>query len=564
MRPSLEALEQRITPTTYNVTPNGTGVNSLAGAIAQANSDSTADTIVLAQGQYNLTAQLRVNTTQRLIIEGDGSSVIDLGGKARAFDIVGSGPVVFQQLMIQHGYASDDGSGNANTNAEGGGILANNGSDITLSNVVLMSNSAASNSSGNGLGGGIYVQGGSLSINYSVFENNRASGTMVSGKPGTSADGGGVYFDSPNAHLSMNYSALDNNTAIGGSGNPASGSGSATDGGDAEGGGLDVVNAQGVRIFASTLSNNTAEGGIGGGNGGSASGGGAELTGSVSLVNSTIGDNAATYGQGSYNASGPPSTGGGLDIKKGATVTLISDTVAYNRANSAADDAASDQGGGINNQGGSVTLTDTLVALNSSPVYPDFSGTVISGGHNLIGDATGSNGFLNSKGDLLGNHTDPVNPGLAPQLGNNGGPTQTIALLPGSVAIGHGDPSPQVLAATGPWDQRGSDPIEDYAREYNGVMDIGAYEYTRQDLYPPSPPGGGGGSSAGGTAPTPPSMFQAWITLYIDGIYFQIDSLLNQSTAGVQASIDANMPYAGPFGSLFELAGRLAVLQAVQ
>jgi hypothetical protein len=41
------------------------------------------------------------------------------------------------------------------------------------------------------------------------------------------------------------------------------------------------------------------------------------------------------------------------------------------------------------------------------------------------------------------------------------------------------------------------------------------------------------------------------------------DSLLHQPTTAVQASIDYFLPYGGPFGSLFELAGRMAVMQAV-
>ncbi len=46
-RPRLEALEDRVTPTTFKVTPGGTGLGSLAGAIAQANLDQQTDTIVL-------------------------------------------------------------------------------------------------------------------------------------------------------------------------------------------------------------------------------------------------------------------------------------------------------------------------------------------------------------------------------------------------------------------------------------------------------------------------------------------------------------------------------------
>jgi hypothetical protein len=58
-----------------------------------------------------------------------------------------------------------------------------------------------------------------------------------------------------------------------------------------------------------------------------------------------------------------------------------------------------------------------------------------------------------------------INPKLGP-LQDNGGPTQTIALLPGSPAIDAGD------LTDSEWDQRGPG----YPRLVNGATDIGAYE----------------------------------------------------------------------------------------
>ena len=66
---------------------------------------------------------------------------------------------------------------------------------------------------------------------------------------------------------------------------------------------------------------------------------------------------------------------------------------------------------------------------------PDAFGTFTSQGNNLIGETDGSSGWVGS--DLTGTSTPPLNPLLAP-LGNYGGPTQTMALLPGSPAIGAG------------------------------------------------------------------------------------------------------------------------------
>ena len=84
-----------------------------------------------------------------------------------------------------------------------------------------------------------------------------------------------------------------------------------------------------------------------------------------------------------------------------------------------------------------MTLGNTIVAGNTAATSgPDVFGTVASQGHNLIGKTDGSTGWVGS--DLTGTSATPLDPLLAP-LGDYGGPTQTMALLPGSPAIGAGD-----------------------------------------------------------------------------------------------------------------------------
>src|SRR5262249_61336241 len=70
-----------------------------------------------------------------------------------------------------------------------------------------------------------------------------------------------------------------------------------------------------------------------------------------------------------------------------------------------------------------------------------------SQGHNLIGDGPGGSGF--DPTDQVGTSANPIDPVLGPLQGN-GGPTQTMALLPGSPALNAGDP-----ALSGTADQRG-------------------------------------------------------------------------------------------------------------
>ena len=90
-------------------------------------------------------------------------------------------------------------------------------------------------------------------------------------------------------------------------------------------------------------------------------------------------------------------------------------------------------------------------------------GLLVSRGHNLIGNTDGSSGWVGT--DLLN-----VDPKLGP-LQDNGGPTLTMALLPGSPAIDAGSNDlipPGVL-----YDQRGPG----FQRIVNGTVDIGAYEF---------------------------------------------------------------------------------------
>jgi hypothetical protein len=93
-------------------------------------------------------------------------------------------------------------------------------------------------------------------------------------------------------------------------------------------------------------------------------------------------------------------------------------------------------------------------------IYTD-GGTVISRGYNLSSDNGG--GYLNGPGDQI--NTEPL---LGP-LQDNGGPTLTHALLPGSPASDAGDPD-----FTPPpfYDQRGLG----FARVVNGRIDVGSFE----------------------------------------------------------------------------------------
>ena len=107
-----------------------------------------------------------------------------------------------------------------------------------------------------------------------------------------------------------------------------------------------------------------------------------------------------------------------------------------------------------------MTLYDSIVANDTPGNFVVPAGTVNDGGHNLSSDSSFA---LAGPGSL--NHTDPL---LGP-LANNGGPTPTMALLPGSPAVDAGDPA-FCLAA----DQRGVAPPH-----RRGVPTSAAFEGSR-------------------------------------------------------------------------------------
>jgi len=157
-----------------------------------------------------------------------------------------------------------------------------------------------------------------------------------------------------------------------------------------------------------------------------------------SIVNSTISGNSAG------------TSGGGIGTSN--TLRVANCTITGNSAPS---------GGGIYNVG-SVEASDTILNAGASGenIFND-GGTVTSDGYNLSSDDGG--GYLTGPGDQI--NTDP----LLGLLQNNGGPTFTHALLPGSPAIDAGDPN----FTPPPFnDQRGCS----FDRVFNGRIDIGSFE----------------------------------------------------------------------------------------
>ena len=130
-----------------------------------------------------------------------------------------------------------------------------------------------------------------------------------------------------------------------------------------------------------------------------------------------------------------------------------------------------------------VTLTHSLVASNLAPVGPEISnyyGTVVANNHNLFGvnGNPGVVGFSPGATDIVPPAGVQLSNILIPTLAHNGGPTQTHALVPGSLAID--SVGPVCLDSNGSpllTDQRGKPRIVDGNGDGTARCDIGAFEF---------------------------------------------------------------------------------------
>jgi hypothetical protein len=365
----------------------------------------------------------------------------------RIFDIAPGLTVTIQGLTISNGL----------TNAFGGAIR-NDSSTLSLSDCVLIGNSAGS-------GGGIYNGSNgellaSLTVENSTLADNSASergGAIFNdGVVSPVGYGGGANADINNSNLSHN--SAQSGGAIMNTGASARLYISMTTVSDnlsqSYGGGIFNVpgynggppgGVSGVFITDSTISGNSAA--IGGG-GIWNKGVGDYFFARVEIINSTVSDNMVESGSGGGIGNYDPTFYGGWAI-----VSINSATISGNSAGT---------GGGISNNHGSIAFGSTVLKHGSAGSNLADNGEaalITSAGYNLSSDSTGP-----------ADDTDRlnVNPRLGP-LQDNGGPTFTHALLAGSPAIDAGDPS---FSPPPEFDQRGPG----FARIVNGHVDIGSFE----------------------------------------------------------------------------------------
>jgi CSLREA domain-containing protein len=195
------------------------------------------------------------------------------------------------------------------------------------------------------------------------------------------------------------------------------------------GSGAGIYNAGTLTLSNSTISGNqTGTGGNGG------SGGGILNDGTLTIVNTTVSGNQTSSG-GNPPSGGDGGFGGGIYNANAGALTLINATVNGNTTGNGGSASSGGNGGGIYNLG-TTNIKNTIVANNiigTGGAGPDLSGTFNSQDYNLVKNTTGSNFTGTTAHDITGQ-----DPNLG-SLANNGGPTQTHALLAGSPALDAGD-----------------------------------------------------------------------------------------------------------------------------
>ncbi len=521
IRPIVTLLEERtllsqlsLTVNTLADDPSGSipGYTTLRDAITQANASTASQEVIsfAVNGTIDLTSALP-DLNNNIFLEGPRSANLTVqraSNTTNTFSVlaVASGVRVhFSCMTISGGNSVYGGgvknsgtlevtdcifSGNTATDTAGGG----DGGGIYNDGVLTVSNSTFINNIVSASGGGIYSEG-MLTVSNCTFTNNTSASfgagicslgpdvlLMVSGSSFTGNSGVGICYVGSfgGGTLTVDNSTFTNNfgSGIKSSNTPTAVNNSAFENNsDSFGGGINIDSSH-IYYDMTTVTNSTFTG-----NCATTDGGGIyNVFGMITVVNSTFtGNSATTNGGGIYNLFGlmavcnstfngnSATTNGGGISNYSSMLTLTNSTITNNYGV---------YGGGINTvNDSSLTLNNTIVAGNTGTNGNDIYGNVqATSEHNLIGTGSGIFNLAELAPDnLLGTTTSPLNPKLGP-LADNGGPTQTMALLPGSPAIDAGgngqaaDPEGNALTI----DQRGVG----FPRIIGQSVDIGATEFS--------------------------------------------------------------------------------------
>jgi hypothetical protein len=400
------------TPTLIVTNTNDSGPGSLRQTLADANDGDIIGFAVI--GTIGLTSG-ELLVTRSITISGPGAENLAVNGNAnsRVFHIGSGQTVTIADLTI--------------TNGAGGGIY-NDHAVLTLNDCTITGNSSS-------FGGGAIRNDGTNIGRHATLQINNS---LI-----TSNSGDGIYNDAIKAGTAMlviTYSILSNNSGQAINNDAWSclfcGNGTTS---------VQITNSSiignGGAIYSDTGLQNC----------------GSSCPVTISITNSTISGNGggvhnSTQSDTVVSNSTISDNGFGIYNDYGAIAASVYNTT------------MSHNGMEIQNFNAPVVVYISHTIFNVSPgghsIINDF-GTVTSYGYNVTSDDGG--GYLNGTGDQI--NTDSL---LGP-LQDNGGPTFTHALLPGSPAINAGDPN---FVGPPDYDQRGPG----FPRVVNGRIDKGSFE----------------------------------------------------------------------------------------
>ncbi|MEQ8852749.1 choice-of-anchor Q domain-containing protein, partial [Gimesia sp.] len=525
-----ETLEDRTLLTAFTVlNTNDSGAGSLRDAIEQANANEGADTITfdasLAGQSVVLTDELVISDD--LTITGLGADQLNLDGDSdgRIFNVddrddLTAITVAISELTLSNGSAETGGAiynaetltlmgvnltGNTSTRYNGAGIY-NDGGNLTLGHSYFFGNMTLGGGT-LGDGGGIYQSGGSLTIADSEFAGNKADYT-----------GGGIYV-SEASNVSITNTIFRSNIARSGGAiridlcpftirNCVFTENRAT---DLHGGAIYYY----ANSYKSVVEDCQFTDNYAGGFGGAVHSFHKQKWYTLEIKTSTFIHNIADADGGAINTLGELiiqecSFYRNVSDESGGAV-LCSNTLLISGSTFAENDAGF-QGGALSSRGDSLKVYNSTFSENSSytsggAISASFTSfvsivncTVVSnianngGGGISVNQLSFGDEFILSNSILAGNVSGEINgsafrsntgsnnilnrslEGLVdPELRDNGGPTQTHALLFGSSAIDAGNKYAASTARIGiiTNDQRGSG----YQRVVGENIDIGAYEF---------------------------------------------------------------------------------------
>ncbi len=442
---------------------------SLRGAIIFANTSPGPDTIdfdLPAGSTITLTGKLPI-ITDTLTIDGSAVPGLTVKGGSRILEVDSGAVAAISDMTLTNG------GGVAN----GGAILNQTGAQLTLSSVNFISNTATtqggaiyndagtviiqggtfiSNTSGN-RAGAIYNISGTLTINNSSFISSTAA-----------SRGGAIYNDGLGVSVvTIDGSTFTANQTLGGNGGGA------------------IYNEATVNVSDSLFEDNATS---------ATSGGGGAIRNVVSstlvVADSSFDGNTAYEAGGAIRNSGALTVTGStfasnsvISTTRGGGAIYVSDLASLLVGNSTFSANSAGEGGAIRNSG-AFSLTNSTFSENSASVsgggiYNSSSG-ILDYSNTIVANSLGGGDCINSPGATLSstrnlvedNSCDPTfigDPNLGP-FQDNGGPTLTYALLPGSQAVNNGDNTICAASPINNVDQRG------VTRPQATTCDIGAYE----------------------------------------------------------------------------------------